>query len=143
MPNVIKTGIALSVAIFLTGCGVTVKPSVQVRERVDMDMPGQSASNQVKKTRKIYVVEVSRTAKDKKQTAGVAPAQAGQEPAAVNPFVDGFADYQVRKDDTLQKISKQFYDSYNQWPKIYEANKDKIRNPNFLKPGIVLKVPAP
>jgi nucleoid-associated protein YgaU len=50
--------------------------------------------------------------------------------------------YTVQKDDTLQKIAKKFYDSYGKWTKIYEANKEKIKNPNFVKPGTVLTIPA-
>jgi len=50
--------------------------------------------------------------------------------------------YTVQKDDTLQKISKKIFGSYGKWYKIYEANKDKIKNPNVLKPGTVLTIPA-
>lgn len=52
-----------------------------------------------------------------------------------------YVDYKVEKDDTLQKISKKFYDSYSKWPKIYEANKSQIKNPDRIKPGIVIKIP--
>lgn len=54
----------------------------------------------------------------------------------------GFIDYVVEKDDTLQKLSKKFYDSYSKWPKIYEANKALIKNPDFIKPGITLRIPV-
>lgn len=50
--------------------------------------------------------------------------------------------YTVQKDDTLQKISKKIFGTYGKWYKIYEANKDKISNPNILKPGTVLTIPA-
>lgn len=50
--------------------------------------------------------------------------------------------YTVQKDDTLQKISKKVYGTYGKWYKIYEANKDKIKNPNILKPGTVLTIPS-
>ena len=50
--------------------------------------------------------------------------------------------YTVQKDDTLQKISKKLFGSYGKWYKIYEANKNKIKNPNLLKPGMVLTIPA-
>ncbi len=49
--------------------------------------------------------------------------------------------YTVVKDDTLQKISKKVYGSYSKWTKIYDANKDKIKNPNFVKPGIDILIP--
>ena len=49
--------------------------------------------------------------------------------------------YTVLKDDTLQKISKKVYGVFGKWTKIYDANKDKIKNPNFVKPGTVLDIP--
>lgn len=49
--------------------------------------------------------------------------------------------YTVQENDTLQKISKKFYGSYSKWPKIHSANKDKIKDPNRIKPGIVLTIP--
>ena len=49
--------------------------------------------------------------------------------------------YTVQKDDTLQKISKKVYGTYGRWYKIYQANKDKIKNPNFVRPGTVLNIP--
>jgi len=51
-------------------------------------------------------------------------------------------DYKVTKNDTLQKISKKFYDSYSKWPRIYEANKDVLKSPDVLTPGITLKIPV-
>ena len=52
-----------------------------------------------------------------------------------------YTDYKVEKDDTLQKISKKFYGTYRKWKKIYNANEDKIKDPNKIKPGIVIKIP--
>ncbi|MEI7997920.1 MAG: LysM peptidoglycan-binding domain-containing protein [Candidatus Omnitrophota bacterium] len=56
------------------------------------------------------------------------------------PAVD--TTYTIVKDDTLQKISKKYYGSYGGWLKIYNANKDKIKNPNLLKSGTVITIPA-
>lgn len=52
-----------------------------------------------------------------------------------------FIDYKVEKDDTLQKISKKFYGSFSKWPRIYEANRAKIKNPDSIKPGITIRIP--
>ena len=65
-------------------------------------------------------------------------------PSAPTPSASSsgsFTEYTVEKDDTLQKISKKFYDTNNRWPQIYEANKDRIKNPNFIKPGITIRIP--
>lgn len=58
----------------------------------------------------------------------------------VGPSVD--QTYTVLKDDTLQKIAKKFYGSYGKWIKIYEANKEKLKNPNVVRPGTVITIPA-
>jgi nucleoid-associated protein YgaU len=54
----------------------------------------------------------------------------------------GTTTYTVQKDDTLQKIAKKYYGTYSAWLKIYNANKEKIKNPNFVRPGTVLTLPA-
>ena len=53
-----------------------------------------------------------------------------------------FVDYKIEKDDTLQKISKKFYDSYSKWTRIYDANKEAIKDPNHIKPGMTLRIPV-
>lgn len=50
--------------------------------------------------------------------------------------------YTVQKDDTLQKIAKKYYGTYSAWLKIYNTNKEKIKNPNLVKPGTVITLPA-
>ena len=49
--------------------------------------------------------------------------------------------YTVQGGDTLSKISKQFYGNPNQYMKIFEANKDKLSDPDKIKPGQVLSIP--
>ena len=62
--------------------------------------------------------------------------------ASAVPAISGsYAEYTVQKNDTLQKISKQYYDAFSKWPKIYEANRGVIDDPNNIKPGIVLRIP--
>ena len=49
--------------------------------------------------------------------------------------------YTVQKGDTLSKIAKAHYGDANQWRKIYEANKERIKNPDLIQPGWVLTIP--
>lgn len=50
--------------------------------------------------------------------------------------------YTVKPGDTLSKISKQFYGNANDYMKIFDANRDKLTDPNKIQPGQELKIPA-
>lgn len=49
--------------------------------------------------------------------------------------------YTVKSGDTLWAIAARFYGSGAQYTKIYNANRDKISNPNLIYPGQVLTIP--
>ena len=49
--------------------------------------------------------------------------------------------YHVQPGDNLSKISKQFYGDANKYMKIYEANKDKMSDPDHLRAGTDLIIP--
>lgn len=49
--------------------------------------------------------------------------------------------YTVKKGDTLQKIAYKFYNDTSKWKLIYEKNKNVIKNPNLLTPGIKILIP--
>ncbi|HSI89788.1 MAG TPA: LysM peptidoglycan-binding domain-containing protein [Adhaeribacter sp.] len=53
----------------------------------------------------------------------------------------GMDTYTVKSGDSLSKIAKNFYGDAQKWPKIHEANKDQISNPDLIQPGWVLKIP--
>lgn len=50
--------------------------------------------------------------------------------------------YKVVKGDCLWNIAKKFYGDGSKYKVIYNANKDKIDNPNLIYPGQVLTIPA-
>lgn len=50
--------------------------------------------------------------------------------------------HKVVKGDTLWAIAKKFYGNGSQYPKIANANKDKVKNPNLIYPGQVLTIPV-
>ena len=49
--------------------------------------------------------------------------------------------YTIQKGDTLWAISKKFYGDGTMYNKIYEANKDRINNPNTIYVGQVINIP--
>lgn len=49
--------------------------------------------------------------------------------------------YTVAAGDSLSKIAKQFYGNANQYMRIFDANKDKLTDPNTVKVGQQLIIP--
>lgn len=49
--------------------------------------------------------------------------------------------YTIKKRDTLSKISSDFYGDGNRWEEIYEANRDKIKNPHIINEGTEIVIP--
>lgn len=58
----------------------------------------------------------------------------------VNPKSSG--SHTVASGDTLWAIAKKYYGNGAQYSKIIDANKDKIKNPNLIYPGLKLVIPA-
>ena len=50
--------------------------------------------------------------------------------------------YTVKSGDCLWNIAKKYYGNGSKYTTIYNANRDKIKNPNLIYPGQVLWIPA-
>ncbi len=132
-----------------------------------MGTPQAEDRSQYKDTRKTYVLEISAEPGDIPPAGGAsAPSTDDSMPSSTKTFPAGGqrqgaistrmdvrvlpsqpkaleapVTYTVEKDDTLQKISKKFYNTHGKWAKIYEANKSAIKNPDRIKPGTVIQIP--
>lgn len=69
-------------------------------------------------------------------------------PVATNPIVTRSTTtapktrtYTVKKGDCLWKIAKKYYGKGNQYMKIYNANKSKIKKTSLIYPGQVFVIP--
>jgi len=49
--------------------------------------------------------------------------------------------YTVKSGDTLSKLAKDIYGDAKLYPKIFDINKDQLKNPDQIKVGQVLKLP--
>jgi nucleoid-associated protein YgaU len=49
--------------------------------------------------------------------------------------------YEVKSGDTLSKIAKTVYGDANAYPKIFDANKPMLKDPNKIYPGQQLRIP--
>jgi len=50
--------------------------------------------------------------------------------------------YTVAAGDSLSKIAKHFYGNANEYMKIFEANRDKLSDPDKIKAGQELVIPS-
>lgn len=155
--------VMLLVAASLAGCSVNTK--MVTRERVDQDLSdssgnrgylmGTAPSAGERKTTREYMevqVEVSSVEKESRargttnETAAVTNYETGSsyEPVVEEIEVaaeEEFADYKVQKNDTLQKISLKFYGTTKKWKILFNANKDTLKSPDRLRPGMTIRIP--
>jgi len=58
--------------------------------------------------------------------------------AADNPYTQT---YVVQSGDTLSKIAHKYYGDASLYPKIFQANRDQLSDPNRISPGQKLRIP--
>ncbi|MFZ5800768.1 MAG: LysM peptidoglycan-binding domain-containing protein [Candidatus Omnitrophota bacterium] len=158
MNRFIKSVLCIGLVGLLAGCAV--RTYTEVKDRVDQEITSgnqgylmgnaPAPEGERRKTRTTYVAEIEL---GKSAVTSESPAEAT--PAGNEGYVEGtpvvtteeekpvepLVQYKVQKDDTLQKISKHFFGTTKKWHKIYQLNKDKIKNPDRIKPGMVLDIP--
>jgi nucleoid-associated protein YgaU len=75
---------------------------------------------------------------------GSSTAPRADNPVSASPspnVADREKTYTVVAGDTLSKIAKREYGDASKWHRIYEANKDTIKNPDLIYPGQTFKIP--
>jgi nucleoid-associated protein YgaU len=55
---------------------------------------------------------------------------------------DAYGYWTVKSGDTLSKIAKELYDDPQLYPKIFELNRDQLKDPDKIQVGQRLKLPA-
>ncbi len=49
--------------------------------------------------------------------------------------------HEVKKGETLSKIAQKYYGDASLYPKIFEANRDSIKDPNLIRIGQKIRIP--
>lgn len=71
-----------------------------------------------------------------------APTPGSAEPETAETDAEPMETYTVQPGDSLWKIAEAHYGSGNRYHAIFDANRDILDNPDLIKPGQVLKLPA-
>ncbi|MDT8406140.1 MAG: peptidoglycan-binding protein LysM [Methylococcales bacterium] len=69
--------------------------------------------------------------------------EAPSETAITTPLTepDNVTFHIIKSGDTLSKIAKDVYGNANLYPKIFEANREVIKDPNLIFPGQKIRLP--
>lgn len=63
----------------------------------------------------------------------------GLEAPSLEP--DNVEFYVIQKGDTLSKIAKHYYQNAMEYPRIFDANKEVIKDPDLIYPGQKIRIP--
>lgn len=86
--------------------------------------------------------EKKRENKPKADFSNVQSGSSSTAPETRGSFEREVRSYTVVAGDSLSKIAKREYGDAQKWKQIYEANRDKIKDPDLIYPGQVLNIPA-
>jgi nucleoid-associated protein YgaU len=80
---------------------------------------------------------------DKKAAAKPVPAEA-RSPSPPPSYPGGMQEHTVVAGDTLTRLAWRYYQdrATAKWMKIYEANRDTIKNPDYIYIGQKIVIPA-
>ena len=115
---------------------------------IDQVLKAPSAAEQVLSkatmpSNQTTTVSSPKTAKGTAIVASKSDAQAAKQPTSVQTAVKPVTtQYVVKAGDTLSKLAERFYNSTQKWQTIYQANKDHLKNPNYIYIGMTLTIPT-
>ena len=76
-----------------------------------------------------------------KEVGGEGQTEVGADLKVLN--TDYYHLHTVNGGETLSKISKMYYKDANKYMQIFNANKDRLTNPDMIKVGQKIKIPKP
>lgn len=79
--------------------------------------------------------------KKKEEKPDFSNVESGSSSTAPEPEETEERTYVVEKGDTLWAIADRFYGDGTKWPRIHEANREKIDDPDVIQPGWELTIP--
>ena len=71
----------------------------------------------------------------------IRPPAGGEAKKEEEPAEEPVEFYTIRSGDTLSKIAKQYYGDAMKYPRIFEANREVIQDPDKIYPGQRIRIP--
>ncbi|MFH0935942.1 MAG: LysM peptidoglycan-binding domain-containing protein [Candidatus Omnitrophota bacterium] len=163
--------IVLALVLILAGCTVRTYPVVKDRVDQDlsssagnrgyiMGQPpaGEEKQRSTTRTMRVFEIELGSPVKIEKRAKPLYEEESPAAGTAQGIFQDTLGDvsetagsevvseqyfenYTVQKGDTLQKISQKYFGTTKKWKKIFEANTDKLKGPDKIRLGQVIRIP--
>ena len=100
---------------------------------------GEAPNDQVKNSVWDQIKRIDPTYSDLTADITINPSLAGSSPSQ---RAGAAQTYVVKAGDTLSKIARQFYGDPSEYPRIFEANRDQLSDPNKIQVGQKLKIPG-
>jgi nucleoid-associated protein YgaU len=126
--------------------GKEAEASEKIKEEIERDNPGIDGLNV---SYEDGVVSLSGNAASQEalekavlmagNVKGVAEVKADQVTAP--PATAEVEFYVIQKGDTLSGIAKQFYGDANAYPRVFEANREVIKDADLIFPGQTIRIP--
>lgn len=131
----------------------TAAPVVEVPETTEPD--GQAETTEITQAEVSEPVPAAETPKATKTTKSSKSKKSAKKSTAPTPpeelaryyddnerfFLEFQATETVGQDSRLAWVAKKHYGEKALWVFIYEANRDRVKDPNFVKPGVKLRIP--
>jgi nucleoid-associated protein YgaU len=121
-------------------------PAEKIKQQIEADNPGISNLDVSFDNGKVVLSGDAQTAEAMEKTVliagnvqGVSEVAAGAVSAPEQHAKVEY--YTIESGDTLSAIAKQFLGSASDYPKIFEANREVIKDPNLIYPGQKIRIP--
>ena len=105
------------------------------------EAPSQEAKNRIWDQIKMVDSSYSDLTADITVNESLASQQQAPRTMGAGVGSSGHRTYTVKAGDSLSKIAKEYYGNAGDFMKIFEANRDKLTDPNKIQPGQELVIP--
>ncbi len=121
-------------------------PAEKIKEHIEEDNPGIDGLEVTYESGKVIIAGEATSADALEKAVlmagnieGVEAVDTSSVTAPVQTVAVEF--YTIQKGDTLSGIAKKFYGKAGDYPKIFEANREVIKDPDLIYPGQVIRIP--